>query len=177
MNRGHTADDYREIIRKVRAARPDIALASDFIVGFPGESDEDFEATLQLVRETGYAIAYSFKYSARPGTPAAEMFGQVPEEVKDARLQQLQQVLREQQEAFNRSKIGQTVPVLVTGKGRNPGQAHGRSPWLQAVHFGLPHDQAMTISDLLGTIVDIRVIDASLNSLTGELVNVREAAL
>ena len=105
------------------------------------------------------------------------MFGQVPEEVKDARLQQLQQLLREQQIAFNRSKIGQTVPVLITGKGRNPGQAHGRSPWLQAVHFELPHDQAMTIADLIGTIVDVRVIDASLNSLSGELVKVREAAL
>ena len=181
MNRGHTADEYREIIRKVREARPDIAIASDFIVGFPGESDADFEATMQLVRDVDYAIAYSFKYSARPGTPAAEMFGQVPEEVKDARLQQLQQLLREQQTAFNHSKIGQTVPVLITGKGRNPGQAHGRSPWLQAVHFELPHDHAMTIADLVGTIVDVRVIDASLNSLSGELVSApaetREAAL
>ncbi|MCA8890606.1 MAG: MiaB/RimO family radical SAM methylthiotransferase, partial [Hyphomonas sp.] len=170
MNRGHTADDYREIIRKVRAARPDIAMASDFIVGFPGESDADFEATMQLVRDVNYAIAYSFKYSARPGTPAADMALQVPEEVKDARLQALQALLREQQEAFNRSKIGTVVPVLVTGKGRNPGQAHGRSPWLQAVHFD--GDAGMA-----GQIVDVRVVDASLNSLTGELVNVREAAL
>ncbi|MEZ5953693.1 MAG: tRNA (N6-isopentenyl adenosine(37)-C2)-methylthiotransferase MiaB [Hyphomonas sp.] len=170
MNRGHTADAYREIIRKVRAARPDIAIASDFIVGFPGESDEDFEATMQLVRDVNFAIAYSFKYSARPGTPAADMALQVPEEVKDARLQALQALLRDQQEAFNRSKIGETVSVLVTGKGRNPGQAHGRSPWLQAVHFD--GDAKMA-----GMIVDVRVVDASLNSLTGELVNVHEAAL
>ena len=184
MNRGHTAEEYREIIRKVRAARPDIALASDFIVGFPGETDADFEATMQLVRDMTYAIAYSFKYSARPGTPAADMAGHVPEQVKDARLQQLQQLLREQQAAFNRSKIGQTVPVLVTGRGRNPGQAHGRSPWLQAVHFDLSGDRRAHdrdpdafLRDLVGQIVDVRVIDASLNSLTGELVHVREAAL
>ncbi len=170
MNRGHVADDYREIIRKVREARPDIAIASDFIVGFPGESDADFEATLQLVRETEYAIAYSFKYSRRPGTPAAEMALQVPEEVKDSRLQTLQALLREQQEAFNRSKIGTVVPVLVTGKGRLPGQAHGRSPWLQSVHFEGPED-------LVGQIVEVRVDGASLNSLNGDLVRIREAAL
>ena len=121
MNRSHTADAYREIIRKVRAAQPDIAIASDFIVGFPGESDEDFEATMQLVRDVNYAVAYSFKYSQRPGTPAAEMFGQVPEDVKDVRLQALQKLLRDQQTEFNESKIGQTVPVLVTGRGRLEG--------------------------------------------------------
>ncbi|MAN47355.1 MAG: tRNA (N6-isopentenyl adenosine(37)-C2)-methylthiotransferase MiaB [Alphaproteobacteria bacterium] len=170
MNRGHTADEYREIIRKVRAAQPDIAMASDFIVGFPGESDEDFEATMQLVRDVNYAIAYSFKYSPRPGTPAAEMFGQVPEEVKDTRLQALQKLLREQQIAFNESRIGQSVPVLVTGRGRLEGQAHGRSPWMQAVHFNGPEE-------LTGEIVDVKITGASLNSLSGELVRAREVAL
>ena len=170
MNRGHTADHYREIVRKVREAQPDIAMASDFIVGFPGESDADFEATMQLVRDVNYAIAYSFKYSQRPGTPAAEMFGQVPEEVKDARLQALQKLLREQQTAFNESRIGRTVPVLVTGRGRMEGQAHGRSPWMQAVHFDGPEE-------LTGEIVDVKITGASLNSLSGELVRAREAAL
>ena len=170
MNRGHTADHYRDIIRKVRAARPDIAMASDFIVGFPGESDDDFEATMQLVRDVNYAIAYSFKYSPRPGTPASEMFGQVPEEVKDARLQALQKLLREQQTAFNQSKVGETIPVLITGKGRQDGQIHGRSPWLQAIHFNGP-------TSLIGQIVDVQVTGATLNSLAGELVQVREAAL
>ncbi|MDX1292843.1 MAG: tRNA (N6-isopentenyl adenosine(37)-C2)-methylthiotransferase MiaB [Hyphomonas sp.] len=170
MNRGHTADEYREIVRKVREAQPDIAMASDFIVGFPGESDEDFEATMQLVRDVDYAIAYSFKYSQRPGTPAAEMFGQVPEEVKDARLQALQKLLREQQTAFNASKVGQTVPVLVTGRGRMEGQAHGRSPWMQAVHFIGP-------AELTGQIVDVRITESTMNSISGELVQVREMAL
>lgn len=170
MNRGHTADHYREIIAKVRGARPDIALASDFIVGFPGETDADFEATMQLVRDVNYAIAYSFKYSPRPGTPAAEMFGHVPEEVKDARLQALQALLREQQSAFNAAQIGKTLPILVTGKGRNAGQMHGRSPYQQAVHF----DGAESLN---GQIVDVKIVGASLNSLTGEQVRVREAAL
>ncbi|MFN7055118.1 tRNA (N6-isopentenyl adenosine(37)-C2)-methylthiotransferase MiaB [Hyphomonas sp.] len=170
MNRGHTADAYRDIIARVRKARPDIAVASDFIVGFPGETDADFEATMQLVRDTGFAIAYSFKYSSRPGTPAAEMHGHVPEAVKDQRLQALQALLREQQSAFNAAQIGRTLPVLVTGKGRNPGQAHGRSPYLQAVHFDGP-------DHLTGQIVDVKIRAASLNSLTGELVSLREAAL
>jgi len=154
MNRGHTAEEYREIIRKVREAQPDIAVASDFIVGFPGESDEDFEATMQLVRDVNYAVAYSFKYSQRPGTPAAEMFGQVPD----------------QQTEFNQSKIGQTVPVLVTGRGRLEGQAHGRSPWMQSVHFQGP-------KDLTGQIVDVKVTGATMSSLTGDLVREHEVAL
>lgn len=170
MNRGHTADHYRDIIARVRKARPNIAIASDFIVGFPGESDADFEATMQLVRDIGYAIAYSFKYSSRPGTPAAEMHGHLPEAVKDERLQALQALLREQQTAFNTSQIGRSLPVLVTGKGRNAGQMHGRSPYLQAVHFEGPES-------LHGQIVDVKIVAASLNSLTGELVRVREAAL
>ncbi|MBA4225369.1 MAG: tRNA (N6-isopentenyl adenosine(37)-C2)-methylthiotransferase MiaB [Hyphomonas sp.] len=170
MNRGHTADHYRDIIARVRKVRPDIAIASDFIVGFPGESDADFEATMQLVRDIGYAIAYSFKYSSRPGTPAAEMHGHVSEAVKDERLQALQALLRQQQTEFNASQIGKSLPVLVTGKGRNPGQMHGRSPYLQAVHFEGPES-------LNGQIVDVKIVGASLNSLTGELARVREAAL
>lgn len=169
MNRGHTADHYRDIIARVRTARPDIALATDFIVGFPGESDADFEATMQLARDVGYAIAYSFKYSSRPGTPAAEMHGHVSEAVKDERLQALQALLREQQTGFNAQQIGKTLPVLVTGKGRNPGQLHGRSPYLQAVHFEGP-------DVLIGNLVDVRVTGASLNSLTAELVRAREPA-
>ncbi len=169
MNRGHTADHYREIIARVRKARPDIAIASDFIVGFPGESDADFEATIQLVRDIGYAIAYSFKYSSRPGTPAAEMHGHLPEAVKDERLQALQALLREQQTAFNAAQVGKTLPVLVTGKGRNEGQMHGRSPYLQAVHFDGPET-------LKGQIADVKIVGASLNSLSGQLARVREAA-
>lgn len=169
MNRGHTADHYRDIIARVRTARPDIAIATDFIVGFPGESDSDFEATMQLARDVNYAIAYSFKYSSRPGTPAAEMHGHVSEAVKDERLQALQALLREQQTAFNASQVGKTLPVLVTGKGRNPGQLHGRSPYLQAVHF----DGAEA---LRGALVAVKIVGASLNSLTGELVRAHEPA-
>ena len=162
MNRGHTREQYLDTMRRMKDARPDMALASDFIVGFPGERDKDFEDTMDLVRQVDYAIAYSFKYSERPGTPAAEMFGQVPEDVKNERLQALQALLREQQTRLNASKIGQTIPVLVTGKGRNAGQMHGRSPWLQAVHF----DAA---PDLVGQIIDVTIEGASLNSLSGVL--------
>jgi len=169
MNRGHTAGDYQDIIARVRKARPDIALATDFIVGFPGESDADFEATMQLVRDVGYAIAYSFKYSTRPGTPAAEMQGHVPEALKDERLQALQALLREQQTGFNARQIGRTLPVLVTGRGRNPGQLHGRSPYLQAVHFE-------GRETLIGSLVDVHIRSASLNSLTAELIGAREPA-
>jgi tRNA-2-methylthio-N6-dimethylallyladenosine synthase len=169
MNRGHTSDHYLDIMRRMREARPDMALASDFIVGFPGERDRDFEDTLALVKEVNYAIAYSFKYSERPGTPAADMFGQIPEAVKTERLHALQAILREQQSAFNASKIGQTLPVLVTGAGRQAGQMHGRSPWMQAVHFdGGP--------ELAGQIIDVRIVGASLNSLTGQLPMAQESA-
>ncbi len=168
MNRDHTAESYLETLAKVRAISPDIALASDFIVGFPGESDEDFEATMQLVRDVKYASAFSFKYSPRPGTPAADMFAQVPEDVKDKRLQALQALLREQQTAYNESKIGQTLPVLVTGKGRKPGQMHGRSPHMVSVHFNAP-------DHVLGQMVDVKIVGASLNSLTGEFVNAPES--
>lgn len=164
MNRGHTREHYLDIMRRVKEARPDIALASDFIVGFPGESDKDFEDTMDLVREVKYAIAYSFKYSERPGTPAAEMFGQVPEDVKNERLQALQKLLREQQTDFNVSKIGETVPVLITGEGRRDGQLHGRSPWLQSVHFNGK-------AELIGQIVDVEIEDATMSSLSGTRVD------
>ena len=152
----------------MRAARPDIALASDFIVGFPGETDQDFEDTMALVREVKYASAYSFKYSKRPGTPGAEMFGQVDEDVKNERLQRLQALLKTQQIAFNASLVGKTLPVLFTGKGRLEGQILGRSPYLQSVHC----DGAEA---LIGQIADVRVVGSSQNSLTGELANVGEA--
>ena len=168
MNRDHTAERYLDIMRDVRKARPDIALASDFIVGFPGESDQDFEDTMSLVREVGYASAFSFKYSRRPGTPAAEMFGQVPEGVKDARLQRLQALLREQQTTFNASKVGETLPVLFTAKGRNAGQILGRSPYMQSVHCD-------GSENLIGSVGQVRIVGSSLNSLTGELVSVEEA--
>lgn len=170
MNRGHTREHYLDIMRRMKEARPDIALASDFIVGFPGENDKDFEDTMDLVREVNYAIAYSFKYSERPGTPAAEMFGQVPEDVKNERLQALQKLLRDQQTAFNKSKIGETVSVLITGTGRRDGQLHGRSPWLQSVHFNGG-------ADMIGQIVDVSIDGATMSSLSGELVKSKEVAV
>ena len=162
MNRGHTADEYRDLVRRLRAARPDLALSSDFIIGHPGETDEDFEATMQLVRDVGFALAYSFKYSPRPGTPAAGAPLQVAEDVKDARLQALQKLLREQQDAFNASMVGKTVPVLFTGKGRKPGQIAGRSPWLQPVHVIGP-------DRLIGQTVPVRITERLTNSLGGIL--------
>lgn len=163
MNRKHSVESYLDSIAKVRQARPDIALASDFIVGFPGETEQDFEDTMELVRAVGYAGAYSFKYSKRPGTPASEMFGQVPSEVADDRLQRLQALILEQQRAFNAAKVGETFEVLFTGKGRNAGQILGRSPWLQSVHVEGP-------DYLIGDLHQVRIIGTMPNSLTGELV-------
>lgn len=163
MNRGHTREDYFDIIRKIREQRPDIALASDFIVGFPGESDKDFEDTMDLVDRVNYAVAYSFKYSQRPGTPAAEMFGQVDETVKHERLLRLQALLQDQQTRFNADCVGRTIPVLVSGTGRREGQLHGRSPYLQSMHFKGPES-------LLNQIVDVQVIGSTMSSLSGELV-------
>jgi tRNA-2-methylthio-N6-dimethylallyladenosine synthase len=167
MNRAHTADSYLRLIEKVRAARPDIALSGDFIVGFPGERDADFEATLQLVREVGYASAFSFKYSRRPGTPASAMPGQVADPVKDERLQRLQALLDEQQWAFNGSQAGRTLPVLFEKPGRHEGQLIGRSPYLQAVHATAP-------DRLIGRIVPVRIESAARNSLAGELMALGE---
>ncbi len=165
MNRKHDGAHYRGIVERLRAARPDIALSTDFIVGFPAETEQDFEATMQLVREIGFASAYSFKYSPRPGTPAAAMLGQVEETVKVERLARLQALLLEQQVAFNRAHIDRVLPVLVTGKGRMPGQKHGRSPYLQSVHF----DDETAVA---GEIVAVRIVSASQNSLAGARLDV-----
>jgi tRNA-2-methylthio-N6-dimethylallyladenosine synthase len=161
MNRGHTAEHFLRIVERLRRARPDLALSSDFIVGFPGESEADFEATLALIREVRFAAAFSFKYSPRPGTPAAMLETQLPERVKDERLQRLQALLREQTDAFNRACLGQVVPVLVEKPGRHPGQIVGRSPWLQAVHLQAP-DAA------IGTMLDVRLVRLGPNSIAGE---------
>ena len=163
MNRQHTAATYLKLIERVRAARPDIALSGDFIVGFPGETDTDFEATLDLIRTVEHAAAFSFKYSKRPGTPASAMAGQVDEAVKDERLQALQALLTKQQLAFNVSQVGKTLPVLFERKGRHPGQILGRSPYLQAVHTDGP-------DRLIGQIVPVRITSSAMNSMTGDLV-------
>jgi tRNA-2-methylthio-N6-dimethylallyladenosine synthase len=162
MNRQHTAESYLRLIEKIRAARPDIAISGDFIVGFPGERDSDFEATLALVREVGHAGAFSFKYSRRPGTPAAAMPGQVAEAVKDERLARLNALLDAQARAFNTSQVGKILPVLFERKGRHPGQLIGRSPYLQAVH-------ALAPDRLIGQIVPVRIEDAARMSLAGVL--------
>jgi tRNA-2-methylthio-N6-dimethylallyladenosine synthase len=134
MNRSHTVETYLATLEKMRAARPDIALSGDFIVGFPGETEEDFEATLRIVDAVGYASAYSFKYSARPGTPAAVMEDQIPREIMDERLARLQQRINAHSLAFNRQKVGLTTQILIERPGKRQGQMIGRSPWLQSVH-------------------------------------------
>jgi len=161
MNRKHTAADYLDIVARLRKARPDIALSSDFIVGHPGETEVDFEATLALIRAVGFAQAFSFKYSPRPGTPAAGAPMQVPEAEKDRRLQALQALLRDQQAAFNAACVGRTLPVLITGPGRYPGQIAGRSPYLQPVHLDGP-------LSLVGREIPVRIAAAHTNSLAGE---------
>ena len=162
MNRQHTGDHYRRLVERIRKSRPDIAMTSDFIVGFPGESDADFEATLQLVRDIGYATAFSFKYSKRPGTPASTLRKQVPEDVKAARLDALQKLLLAQQYAFDDSMIGKVLPVLFEKSARDPGQLMGRTPYLQPVHV-------MADAALIGTIADVRVERRTANSLHGVL--------
>ncbi|HJT43510.1 MAG TPA: tRNA (N6-isopentenyl adenosine(37)-C2)-methylthiotransferase MiaB [Rhizomicrobium sp.] len=162
MNRQHRADDYRRLIERIRAARADIALTSDFIVGFPGESDADFDATMQLVRDIGYAAAFSFKYSKRPGTPASTMRKQIPEDVKKARLDALQKLLLAQQYAFDDSKIGKSVPVLFEKAARDPGQIMGRTPYMQPVHI---HADA----SLIGKMAQVEIQRRTANSLHGAL--------
>lgn len=162
MNRDHTAESYVKLIEKIRAARPDIAMSGDFIVGFPGERDGDFDKTLELVREVGFASAFSFKYSRRPGTPASAMPGQVDEAVKAERLERLNQLLDEQQRAFNAAQVGKVMPVLFEKSGRHPGQIVGRSPYLQAVHAEGPES-------LIGTIAPVRIESAAKMSLGGVL--------
>ena len=173
MNRGHSFDDYRRIIEALRNARPDVALSSDFIVGFPGESDFDFKATLEAVREIGFASAFSFKYSRRPGTPAASARAQVSEPVKEARLAELQALLAEQQLAFNRGQIGRTLSVLAEKPGKLPGQVIGRSPYLQPVHFTPAVGEA---SSAIGNFFAVHIASASPVSLAGECRNIVEPA-
>jgi tRNA-2-methylthio-N6-dimethylallyladenosine synthase len=163
MNRKHTAADYRRAVDRLREARPDLALSSDFIVGYPGESDEDFRATLALVRDIGFAQAFSFKYSPRPGTPAATAPDQVPEPVKAERLARLQELLRAQQQAFNRACVGRVLPVLFEKPGRHEGQIVGRSPYLQSVHT----DAA---ASRIGDILPVMIGRADPNSLAGSIV-------
>jgi len=169
MNRRHTAADYLRIVEKLRAARPDIALSSDFIVGHPGETDADFAGTLALVRQVGFAQAYSFRYSPRPGTPAANAPGQVPEAEKEARLAELQALLRAEQARFNAGCVGLTLPVLFTGPGRHPGQIVGRSPFLQPVHV-------TGAAGLVGTETEVAIVAALPNSLSATLVQERACA-
>jgi tRNA-2-methylthio-N6-dimethylallyladenosine synthase len=163
MNRKHGADDYRRIIDRFRAARQDIAFSSDFIVGFPGETEEDFRATLALVGQIGYAAAYSFKYSPRPGTPAAEMREIVSAQEMDDRLERLQELIDSQQSAFNKAMIGRTVDVLFERPARNPGQIVGRTAYLQPAHV-------LASADIIGQVVPVKIESLERYSLLGELV-------
>ncbi|WP_352795692.1 tRNA (N6-isopentenyl adenosine(37)-C2)-methylthiotransferase MiaB [Mesorhizobium sp. M0678] len=162
MNRRHMAKDYLTLIDRIRAARNDIALSGDFIVGFPGETEADFEATMQLVEDVNYASAFSFKYSPRPGTPGAEMSDHVPEAVKDERLQRLQALLLKQQQDFGTSLVGRTIDTLIEKPGRQAGQKVGRSPWLQPV---IVDEKAGEIGD----IIQVRITKTGYNSLFAEL--------
>jgi tRNA-2-methylthio-N6-dimethylallyladenosine synthase len=162
MNRSHTTASYLRILERMRSARPDIAISGDFIVGFPGETEAEFEATLEIVAAVNYAQAYSFKYSPRPGTPAAQMEKQVPREVMDERLQRLQALLGAQQLAFNRATLGWRTDVLLERPGRKPGQMIGKSPWLQSVH--IESDAA------IGELVEVELVSAGPNSLAGAVI-------
>jgi len=161
MNRSHTVESYLRLLEKARTARPDIALSGDFIVGFPGETEAEFSDTLRLVDEVGYAQCFSFKYSPRPGTPAATMDGQVAADVMDDRLQRLQDALNRDQLAFNQASVGRACEVLVERKGKHPGQWLGKSPWLQSVHF--------TGDAAIGDLAKVQLIAAGPNSLSGGL--------
>ncbi len=169
MNRKHTADEYRRLIDKVRAARPDIALSSDFIVGFPGESDADFEDTLRLIADIRFASAYSFKYSPRPGTPAAELAGQVPPTVMDERLQRLQGLVEQHRQEFNGAMVGRTVEVLLERAGRHPGQLAGKTPYLQAV-------QIESTTQRIGERIMVTIERTGANSLFGRAAGVQGLA-
>jgi tRNA-2-methylthio-N6-dimethylallyladenosine synthase len=159
MNRSHTAETYLVIIEKMRAARPDIAISGDFIVGFPGETEEDFQATLNIVDAVRYASAYSFKYSPRPGTPAAVMEDQIPRDIMDDRLHRLQARINGHQLAFNRSKVGSDTQLLIERRGKLAGQMIGRSPWLLSVH--------VETEAAPGDIIDVTLVAAGPNSMTG----------
>ena len=164
MNRGYTAAEYQASVARLRQVRPDIALSGDFIVGFPGESEADFEATMELVASVNYAQAYSFKYSPRPGTPAALLENQVPDDVRGERLQRLQALLDSQQQAFNQQMVGRRLSLLLDRTGRRPGQLVGRSPYMQAVHLDGP-------ASMLGRMVEVEITDAHANSLAGQLIS------
>jgi tRNA-2-methylthio-N6-dimethylallyladenosine synthase len=161
MNRSHTAESYLKVLKKVRAARPDIALSGDFIVGFPSETDAEFEETLALVDAVGYAQCFSFKYSPRAGTPAATMTGQVPAEVMTERIMRLQAALGRDQTAFNAASVGKTCEVLVERKGKLPGQWLGKSPWLQSVYF----EGDVAVGDL----VKVELVDSGYNAVSARL--------
>ena len=169
MNRGHVADDYLRLVERIRAVRPDVAMSGDFIVGFPGESEADFQATLDLAATVGYASAFSFKYSPRPGTPAASMPVQVTEAVKRERLARLQALLDSQTRAFNGATVGRRLGVLLEKRGRNPGQLIGRSPYLQAVWADAP-------DALLGQIVQMDIVGTGAYSLSGRLADTKRVA-
>jgi len=162
MNRRHTADDYRRTVVRLRHARPDLALSSDFIVGFPGETETEFRKTVDLVEEIGFAQAFSFKYSPRPGTPAAAAGDQVPEVIKSERLAELQALLRRQQRDFNEASVGRVLPVLFERPGRHPGQLVGRSPYLQSIHAAA--------DDMIGSVVPVRIGAVEGSSLAGTVV-------
>jgi tRNA-2-methylthio-N6-dimethylallyladenosine synthase len=164
MNRKHTAADYLKLVDRIREARPEIALSTDIIVGFPGETDAEFEATLDVVRRVVFAQAYSFKYSPRPGTPAASMDHHITDAVKTHRLAILQELLGGQQAAFNRSQFGHNLPVLLEKKGRKLGQLAGRSPYLQAVHVD-------ACDDRIGDIALVNITHTSANSLSGVIIS------
>jgi tRNA-2-methylthio-N6-dimethylallyladenosine synthase len=170
MNRKHTVADYLRLIDRIRDARPEIALSTDIIVGFPGETDAEFEATVDLVKRVTFAQAYSFKYSTRPGTPAAAMNGHISDAVKSQRLAILQEVLSSQQTAFNRSQLRRNIPVLLEKKGRKPGQLAGRSPYLQAVHVDALEDQ-------IGQIVSVNITHTGANSLSGVVFSETDSAM
>ncbi len=162
MNRSHSVDSYLRIIERVRAARADIAISGDFIVGFPGETDGEFEETLSLIKDVNYAQAFSFKYSSRPGTPAAEMGGHIAPSLMDERLQQLQALLNDQQQAFNQARVGQRTTILLERQGRLPGQKIGKTPWLQSVHL---------VTDApLGSMLDVELLAGGPNSLSAALI-------
>jgi tRNA-2-methylthio-N6-dimethylallyladenosine synthase len=162
MNRKHTRADYLALIRRIRAARPDIALSTDVIVGFPGETEAELDDTLAVLEEVGFAQAYTFKYSPRPGTPASALDDQVPEAEKDARLQRVMEAVTKSQTTFNSSCVGSIVPVLLERHGRRPGQLVGRSPYMQAVHVSAE-------ASLCGHVLDVEIVAAGSNSLSGKL--------
>jgi tRNA-2-methylthio-N6-dimethylallyladenosine synthase len=170
MNRKHTRAEYLAAIERLRDARPDLAFTSDFIVGFPGETEQDFRDTLALIEQVGYAGAYSFAYSSRPGTPAADMDDQVTDEVKSERLQRLQALITRQQRDYNARSVGRTVEVLIEKAGRLPGQLVGKTPYLQTVQVTAP-------SEMIGDVVPIAITDIGTNTLFGAIATPQHAAL